>query len=55
MDSEFGPATYNALLNAQRVEGIGVDGVYGSQSRSYLRWPSRTTSGNCAHGYTFGL
>lgn len=55
LDSDFGPATYAALLSAQSAEGISVDGVYGSQSRTYLKWPSRTTVGNCAHGYSFGF
>ncbi|WP_375384406.1 peptidoglycan-binding protein [uncultured Microbacterium sp.] len=55
VDNDFGPATYNALLNAQSAEGIAVDGVYGSQSRTYLKWRSSTTGGNCAHGYSFGV
>eukprot|EP00667_Euglena_gracilis_P015001 EG_transcript_15571 len=54
-DSKFGPATYNALMKVQRTEGINIDGVYGQNTRSHLRWPSKTTTGNCAHGYEFGL
>lgn len=54
-DGAFGPATYRALLNAQRAAGTAVDGVYGPNTRQALKWPSRTTSGNCRTGASIGL
>lgn len=50
VDSDFGPATKQALKNAQTTINkqlassgsktrISVDGVYGSETRTYLAWP----------------
>ncbi|MGE9349317.1 peptidoglycan-binding domain-containing protein [Isoptericola variabilis] len=50
VDGDFGPATKQALKNAQSTINkrlaaagsttrIGVDGMYGSQTRTYLNWP----------------
>jgi len=50
VDGDFGPATKQALKNAQSTINkrlaaagsktrISVDGMYGSQTRTYLNWP----------------
>ena len=45
-DGNFGPATKNALRYEQTADGITADGVYGSQSRTHMGWP--TELGSCA-------
>jgi len=52
-DGAFGNATYNALMYAQSVEGIGVDGVYGPTTRSYIKWWGGGSI--CTHGYSLGI
>ncbi|MDR2320019.1 MAG: peptidoglycan-binding protein [Microbacterium sp.] len=52
-DGAFGNATYNALMYAQSVEGIGVDGVYGPTTRAYLKWWGGGSI--CTHGYSLGI
>lgn len=52
-DGAFGPATYNALMYAQSVEGIGVDGVYGPTTRSHLKWWGGGSI--CTRGSQLGL
>ncbi|MFE9439686.1 peptidoglycan-binding domain-containing protein [Streptomyces sp. NPDC006602] len=48
VDGIFGPATKAALEYAQGKEGIGVDGEYGNESRSNLKWEfSRGGSYKC--------
>jgi peptidoglycan hydrolase-like protein with peptidoglycan-binding domain len=53
VDGAFGPATYNALMYAQGVAGIAVDGVYGSGSRKNLKWWGGGSV--CTKGTTLGL
>lgn len=38
VDGEFGALTRDALKRAQDREDIGVDGIYGPQTRSALLW-----------------
>ncbi len=38
LDGIFGPRTQAALIYAQGVEHIWVDGIYGPQSRDHLKW-----------------
>ncbi|WP_162467118.1 peptidoglycan-binding domain-containing protein [Streptomyces cavernae] len=38
VDGSFGRNTTAALTRAQRKEGIGADGEYGTQSRDHLKW-----------------
>lgn len=38
LDLDFGPATREALRNAQRWEGIPDDGQYGPQTRRTIKW-----------------
>ncbi|WP_256977811.1 peptidoglycan-binding domain-containing protein [Microbacterium sp. Yaish 1] len=52
-DGAFGPATYNALMYAQSVEGIGVDGVYGPTTRSHIKWWGGGSI--CTRGSQLGL
>lgn len=45
LDGDFGPATKQALLNAQTWhnalygDNIAMDGIYGPESRDALQWP----------------
>lgn len=52
-DGAFGPATYQALMNAQRADGIGVDGVYGPVTKSNLKWWGGGSI--CTRGYQLGI
>ena len=36
VDADFGPQTYQALVNVQAAEGISADGVYGPQTRDHI-------------------
>ncbi|WP_223065065.1 peptidoglycan-binding protein [Streptomyces sp. IB201691-2A2] len=38
-DGDFGSNTRSALASAQQQEGITADGIYGTQSRQYLKFP----------------
>ncbi|BCL32891.1 peptidoglycan-binding protein [Streptomyces aurantiacus] len=38
-DGEFGSNTRTALASAQQQERITADGIYGTQSRQYLKFP----------------
>ncbi len=38
-DGEFGSNTRSALASAQQDENITADGIYGTQSREYLKFP----------------
>ncbi|AWW41756.1 hypothetical protein DN051_38205 [Streptomyces cadmiisoli] len=38
IDGQFGDRTRAALVRAQRTEGIGDDGEYGTQTRDHLKW-----------------
>jgi len=38
-DGEFGSNTRSALASAQQQENITADGIYGTQSRQYLKFP----------------
>lgn len=53
VDGAFGPATYNALMYAQGVAGIGVDGVYGTITRKNLKWWGGGSI--CTKGSVIGL
>lgn len=53
LDGAFGTATYNALMYAQSVEGIGVDGVYGPITRSNIKWWGGGSI--CSYGWAIGL
>lgn len=47
-DGDFGPATKTALRNAQSLNGLSADGIYGSQTASNWWW--LTTDGSqCVH------
>jgi hypothetical protein len=45
LDGDFGPATRQALLNAQRWEvvvyheNIAIDGIYGPDTKNAVMWP----------------
>lgn len=39
VDGIFGAATKSAVRAVQKKEGITVDGVYGVQTRRYMKWP----------------
>lgn len=47
-DGIFGSGTKSALESAQRGANIAADGVYGSDSRNYIRWP-RYHPGHSTH------
>lgn len=53
VDGDFGGATYNALLNVQSAEGIGVDGIYGPMTRSNIKWWGGGSI--CTYGWQIGL
>jgi murein L,D-transpeptidase YcbB/YkuD len=42
VDGSFGPATASALKSVQRSKGISADGIYGTQTRKAMSFPSST-------------
>lgn len=54
VDGGFGSATRKALTSAQAREGITADGLYGSQSKTHLKWTIAneiTDVRHCGHRY----
>jgi peptidoglycan hydrolase-like protein with peptidoglycan-binding domain len=47
-DGDFGPATKTALRNAQSLNGLTADGIYGSQTASNWWWLT-TDKTQCVH------
>ncbi|MEU1598216.1 peptidoglycan-binding domain-containing protein [Streptomyces sp. NPDC005708] len=52
IDSDFGPATKQALKNVQSAMHIGVDGVYGTETRNNIQFviSEPNTIGPCRWG-----
>ncbi|MFD8263391.1 peptidoglycan-binding protein [Streptomyces griseoluteus] len=46
-DGDFGPATRNALINAQRAAGTPADGEYGPNTRKAIKHEPVDGSTNC--------
>ncbi|MFG2682123.1 peptidoglycan-binding protein [Streptomyces sp. NPDC048392] len=44
-DGIFGPQTRSSLIAVQKKIGVTVDGEYGYQTYSHMRWPYRLRSG----------
>lgn len=44
VDSEYGPATEQAVKNVQRFHGVTVDGVFGPQTNIRMFWLRRAVS-----------
>lgn len=53
LDSDFGNATYTALISAQLSAGITADGVYGPTTRKNLKWWGGGSV--CTKGSSLGL
>lgn len=47
VDSDFGPATQQALKNVQAELRISADGIYGPQTRDHICWPDADYPGGC--------
>lgn len=45
VDGDFGGATERALISLQRQLGIKADGIYGTQTRDAICWPTAYGSG----------
>lgn len=45
LDGDFGPATYNALMQVQSSLGLAVDGVYGPNTRQAMKLSASVASG----------
>lgn len=52
-DGIFGPATQQAVRNAQRFHRIAVDGVFGPQTSRAMAWPKYVEEGGSYAGCWF--
>jgi murein L,D-transpeptidase YcbB/YkuD len=45
VDGSFGANTKAAVIKVQQHEGIGADGIYGTQTRQHLLWHATSSGG----------
>lgn len=54
-DGNFGANTFSAVRRIQIAEGIGVDGVMGTETKFSMRWPVVGYSSDVYQGYCWSV